>query len=344
VPAELGALTRLETLDLSNCSGLRAVPAELRALTRLETLDLSNCSGLWALPAELWALTGLRKLNMRGCSGLTALPAELGALARLLQLYLFKCSRLAAMPTQLGALTRLEVLDLDCYRLSALPTELGALKRLRELNPSNWNQLTALPAELGALTGLQKLVLSDCSRLTALPAEHGALTGLQKLNLDKCPALHTPPPRVVAAGTGAVLAFLRDLGGGSAPCHLVKLVLLGEQRAGKSSLADSLLRGRPSTRPADDRTVGINVCRWWLGAGQGKGANHKKDDPNEELVAHIFDAAGHRVYRATHGAFMSANALFLHVVRSYKSEEAAAAAVLRFLSGWRRCSRRRPAR
>jgi GTPase SAR1 family protein len=86
-----------------------------------------------------------------------------------------------------------------------------------------------------------------------------------------CPALHTPPPRVVRLGRDAVLAFLRDLGAGSAPCHLVKLVLLGEKRAGKSSLADSLVYGRPATRPADDRTVGIDVRRWWLGAGQGDG-------------------------------------------------------------------------
>ena len=135
---------------------------------------------------------------------------------------------------------------------------------------------------------------------------------------------------MVAEGTGAVLAFLRDLGGGSAPCHLVKLVLLGEQRSGKSSLADSLVRRRPTTRPADDRTVGIDVRRWWLGEGRGK-TTRQQDDPNGELVANIFDAAGHRVYRASHGAFMSDDALFLHVVRSDKSEEEAAAAVLEWV-------------
>ena len=68
-------------------------------------------------------------------------------------------------------------------------------------------------------------------------------------------ALHTLPPRVVAAGTDSVLAFQRDLGGGSAPCHLVKLVLLGEQRVGKSSQADSLVRVRLATRPADDLCI-----------------------------------------------------------------------------------------
>jgi GTPase SAR1 family protein len=111
----------------------------------------------------------------------------------------------------------------------------------------------------------------------------------------------------------------------------VKLVLLGEQRAGKSSLADSLVRGRPLTRPASDRTVGIDVVRWWLGAGHGVDEEYEDSEFPEELVANIFDAAGHRVYHTTHGAFMSDDALFLHVVRSDKSEEEAAAAVLEWV-------------
>ena len=158
--------------------------------------------------------------------------------------------------------------------------------------------------------------LSHCSGLTALPAELGALMGLHFLRLSSCPALHTPPPRVVAAGTDAVLAFLRDLGGGFAPCLLVKLVLLGEQRSGKSSLADSLVRGRPATRPVDDCTVSIDVRRWWLGAGQGKGASQKTTGPLCWRSSCTSCAATRQ--------------------RNRRSR--------RCSSGWRRCSRRRQAR
>ena len=112
--------------------------------------------------------------------------------------------------------------------------------------------------------------------------------------------------------------FLRDLAKGFAASHLVKVVLLGDQRAGKSSLADSLVLGRPATRAADDRTVGVDVRRWRLGAGS-------------PVVANVFDAAGQRVYRATHGLFMSPGALFLHVVRSDAPAEAAAAALLEWV-------------
>jgi len=133
-----------------------------------------------------------------------------------------------------------------------------------------------------------------------------------------CNALHTPPPSIVDEGTGAVLQFLRDMAKGEAPSHLIKVVLLGDQRAGKSSLADSLVLGRPATRADNERTVGIEVRRWLLG-GQS------------QLVANIFDAAGQRVYQATHGFFMSPGALFLHVVRCDMPDDAAVASLLEWV-------------
>ncbi|MFN8777757.1 MAG: leucine-rich repeat domain-containing protein, partial [bacterium] len=81
LPAWLGELTGLTELRVDgrgHTNGpLRELPKEVGQLTRLQTLDLSRCSGLMALPAELWALTGLGELDLSGCSGLTALPAGL---------------------------------------------------------------------------------------------------------------------------------------------------------------------------------------------------------------------------------------------------------------------------
>jgi hypothetical protein len=154
--------------------------------------------------------------------------------------------------------------------------------------------------------------------LKELPAELGALTQLKKIGLRSCDALHTPPPHVVRQGTGAVLEFLRELAMGNAPGHLIKVVLLGNQRAGKSSLADSLVLGRPVTRADSDRTVGIEVRRWPVGR-------------ESQLVVNIYDAAGQRVYRATHGLFMSAGALFLHVVRSDMPEDKAVETLLEWV-------------
>jgi hypothetical protein len=177
--------------------------------------------------------------------------------------------------------------------LKELPAELGALKELQKINLSGCRSLEKLPAVLGSLTALREIDLRYCSSLKELPTELGALTQLKDFELDGCFALHTPPPHVVEQGTGAVLEFLRDLAKGDAPCHLIKVVLLGNQRAGKSSLADLLVLGRPVTRADSDRTVGIEVRRWPVGR-------------KSQLVVNIYDAAGQRVYRATHGLFMTA--------------------------------------
>jgi len=316
LPVSFGAMTGLTTLDLGGCKAFAALPESLGALTGLTTLDMEFCSAFTALPVLFGALTRLTTLDLRGCEALTALPASFGALTGLTTLDLSRCEALTALPVSFGAMTGLISLDLGgCKAFAALPESLGALMGLKTLDLSNCYALMALPASLGALTGLWRLNLSNCYALMALPASLGALTGLRLLELGGCHALHTPPLAIVEAGTRAVQQFLRDLAKGEAPSHLIKVVLLGNQRAGKSSLADSLVLGWPATRADNDRTVGIEVRRWRLG-GQSP------------LVANIFDAAGQRVYRATHGFFMSPGALFLHVVRCDMPEDAAVAALL----------------
>lgn len=115
----------------------------------------------------------------------------------------------------------------------------------------------------------------------------GELTNLTSLQLQDCVTLHTPPPPIINAGKDDVQQFLCDMAKGSQSCYLDKLVLLGDEKAGKSIFADSLMLGRPTTRAENDRTVGIEVRRW-------------------RVCVIIYDAAGQLVYWTTHGFFMSA--------------------------------------
>ena len=131
---------------------------------------------------------------------LVALPEDLRRRAGQLRELTVMSTELEALPAWVGELSRLEVL------------RVGVKDPWRETCP-----IRELPASLGALTGLQTLDLGGCSGLRELPASLGALTGLQDLNLLNCSALHTPPRSVVAAGTPAVLQYLRDLAKGQAP-------------------------------------------------------------------------------------------------------------------------------
>jgi hypothetical protein len=229
---------------------------------------------------------------------------------------IIRSERADELPVWLGDLVHLEVLRVRCPQMRTLPAHISRLTSLRDINLSYCESLEELPAGISSLTSLQHMDLSGCISLKEVPAGISCLTRLEHIDLSGCfsltglpeglsalPALHTP----VRAGLAAVLQFLRDLRKGFAPCHLVKVVLLGDQRAGKSSLADSLKSGKPALRKEDDRTVGIDLVRCRL-------------DPASEVVSYIYDAAGQHVYRATHPLFMSREALFLQVVRSVNAD------------------------
>jgi len=182
----------------------------------------------------------------------------------------------------------------------------------------NCPSLLTLPNSINNLISLRVFSMYRNYHMKELPPELGMLPHLHSIHLRECEALRTPPPHIVEMGSTAMLQFLHDLAKGNAPCHLVKVVLLGNKKAGKSSLADSLVLGRPVTRADNDRIVGIDVRRWRVGG-------------RSPLVANIYDAAGQRVYRATHGFFMSPGALFLHVVRCDMPEDASVSALLEWV-------------
>jgi hypothetical protein len=156
---------RVVKLELTEVGLTGAVPAEIGRLTSLTVLDLSNYQ-LTSLPAEIGQLTSLTELYLNG-NRLTSLPAEIGRLTSLTVLDLGD-NQLTTVPAEIGQLTSLTELHLNGNRLTSVPAEIGQLISL------NWlflysNRLTRVPAEIGQLTSLTELVLY-CNRLTSVPA------------------------------------------------------------------------------------------------------------------------------------------------------------------------------
>jgi hypothetical protein len=82
VPSELGSLTGLTHLDLSDNPFTGTVPSELGYLTGLTHLDLSDNGFTGTVPLELGALTALETWYLNGNSLNGTVPAKLCNLRR----------------------------------------------------------------------------------------------------------------------------------------------------------------------------------------------------------------------------------------------------------------------
>ena len=140
------------TLNAEGLSGV--VPAELGNLSELVELSLSDNYLHGPIPAQLGGLAKLKRLsfNLNLLTG--ELPRSLAQLADLESLDLSSNQIAGEIPQELGQLDNLLGLGLANNRLTgAIPAELGALSVLRFLNLSD-NRLTGgIPQEFVRFTG-----------------------------------------------------------------------------------------------------------------------------------------------------------------------------------------------
>jgi internalin A len=273
------------------------LPDWIGSLSNLTTLYVWG-NQLTVLPESLGSMTNLTGLDIGG-NQLTVLPEWLGSMTNLTTLGLWG-NQLAVLPEWIGSLTNLTELYLNGNQLAVLPDWIGSLSNLTTLYV--WgNQLTVLPESLGSMTNLIKLRL-DGNRLTVLPESLGPLTNLTELRLDGN-QLISPPAEIVASGSRAVLAFLRDVAGSpAARSWSSKLLVLGEATVGKTSLAKRLTGG--TYDPDEDQTHGVHLDLLSL---------EHPTEPGVVMELTLWDFGGQLEYRATQRFYLSDRSLFILV-------------------------------
>ena len=294
VPSNIERLAKLRELHLSH-NNITELPSWLGRFAELRVFDVSG-NMLEDVPPELARLKGLHTLYL-AVNQFNELPTEVCDLAGLKKLRL-SGNRLNKLPPEIGNLTGLEELHLRSNRLSSLPPEIRKLKHLTLLNLRN-NNLRSLPVEIGELSHLQRLDLGK-NQLKSLPAELGNLSNLQELILDGNP-LQSPPPEIVKQGTGAVLAFLRELRA-STRQWVSKLLLVGEGGVGKTSLLRAL-RGEGFDFQ-ESTTHGIEI---------GSLALSHPTEPKVRMQLNTWDFGGQVIYHATHQFFLTNRSLYVVV-------------------------------
>ena len=221
IPAELGNLSRLELLYISDNNLTGALPQSLTGISGLESFHFHNNSGLCAPIDETFQawLRGIAKVRGSSCAPEDSLEdrevlVELyGALdgekwtnntnwlsdrpvrawhgvtnnasGRVYGLVLEWNGLTGEIPKELGGLTNLKRLELGNNKLTGeIPTELGDLTNLESLILGS-NLLTGeIPMELGSLSNLKVLGLGSNQLTGEIPMEFGSLSNLETLVIN----------------------------------------------------------------------------------------------------------------------------------------------------------------
>ncbi|XP_070394975.1 leucine-rich repeat serine/threonine-protein kinase 1 isoform X2 [Dermacentor albipictus] len=205
--------------------------------------------------------------------------------------------------------------------------EVPLFPNLSMLDVSN-NLLSDVPATLAELGSLSVLNLSGNPGIIELPPQLGLLSKLWNLNLRGC-SLHEPLASMVRSTryrTTDLVGYLKSILQDARPYARMKLMIVGVQGIGKTSLLEQLRQegtGSYRKRPPEHwgkrvghrglglktprgvmlSTVGVDLGDWTLKGRHGP------------VTFRTWDFGGQKEYYATHQYFLSKRSLYLVVWR-----------------------------
>jgi len=184
IPKELGQLSELVELNLSDNSLTGNIPPALGNLNQLASLELAWNKIDGQIPAELGQLSNLERLDLASNFLSGTIPPELGNLDKLIYLYLYRDSLQGNIPMELSNMENLKYLELFDNSLSGtIPPELAKLSNLVDLDLSV-NKLTGtIPMEIFDMKSLEILWIDDNSLSGPIPPELGKMKSLRTLGL-----------------------------------------------------------------------------------------------------------------------------------------------------------------
>jgi Leucine-rich repeat (LRR) protein len=150
LPAGLGTLVNLESLEMACLEKLVDLPEEIGKLQKLESFVMDNgngCSMNVRLPRSIGELQNLRVLRLYGALD----GRDLGNDARSI--------KSKVLPDTLANLQGLEELDLGRNGIRGVPPQVASLRGLKKLS-LDYNDIHDLPAFVGELKNLQELSLN----------------------------------------------------------------------------------------------------------------------------------------------------------------------------------------
>jgi len=164
-------------LYINNLVG--TIPLEIGNLTNLQDLHLSDNSLSGSIPTQLCSLIDLEYLSLFNNQLSGSIPVEIGNLSSLIYLNLNRNQLSGGIPLELVNLINLQELRLDRNQLSgAIPKEFENLSDLQSLYLSSNQFSGSIPPELGNLSNLQILHLESNRLAGKIPTSFQDLVNL----------------------------------------------------------------------------------------------------------------------------------------------------------------------
>jgi internalin A len=283
-------LTEIKGLEnLTSLENLMVYDNQIHEITGLEKLIRLNKLVLSSNNIrEIKGIEHLTNLNLLGLGGNELIEIKgLESCTQLKSLYLWRNK--IRETKGLETLTELTDLDLSENKCEIIE-DFTSLSRLTRINLSD-NQISEIPKSLLTLD---------------LPIHWNKGNNEDKgIFLENNP-FTTPPPEIVMQGNEAIQEYFEQREkSGEELLNEAKLILLGDSRSGKTSLANRLL-GRDLPREAD-RTLGVDIA---IGEYMFSLANSK------DFKINIWDFAGQDKYKTLHQLFYTDSSVYVMVAES----------------------------
>ncbi|XAR72603.1 Non-specific serine/threonine protein kinase, partial [Bertholletia excelsa] len=181
LPPELGKLSSLGMLWLSNCNLVGSIPKSFEGLSRLTNLDLSNNRLSGSIPNVIFKLRSVVQIELYNNSFSGAIPTGWSNLKALRRFDACLNGLTGPIPTDLCELPLGSLNLCDNRLVGSVPAAIARSSNLYELKVFHNNLNGSLPTELGKHSPLQTLDVSDNQFFGEIPAglcENGALEQL----------------------------------------------------------------------------------------------------------------------------------------------------------------------
>ena len=317
IPLQLECFTRLSKLNFADNLMTTIIPPQGGfRMNVLSALNLAG-NGLEAFPEHLGNLPALRSLSLAR-NNLTDLSQRFFMQFKLLDILDLSSNKLTQLSPAVGYLGKLSYFDVSGNSLSFIPDTIVGMTSLKYLDLS-YNKLPSLSVCFGRMKSLNTLKISYNS-MTVLPPHLGSLRDTLQTFDFTGNELVTPPMDILKGGSKAVLDFLYDSLSGSKSIYRMKMMIVGEENVGKTTLVDQLTRRwkaassdgiyEPISTLSTDG-IAISTCSFhWKNDGEKK--NPRLADEFDVNIS-WWDFAGQELYYTTHQFFLSGRSIFVVV-------------------------------